>query len=82
MNETPVKCPLKCKMSNVPFTYESKINNCQSTIDNFFVSDNLLNSVNQYRTLIDVDNFSDHYPLQMQIIIPTNINSCNVINDQ
>lgn len=62
-----IKCPIHFEMSQVDFTFESKVNNVKSTIDHIFVGDNLCNLVTSYVSLIDVDNFSDHNPVQIKL---------------
>ena len=54
-------------MSNVTFTFESKINGSRSIIDHFIISESLINSVEKYYDKHDIDNLSDHYPICMSL---------------
>jgi exonuclease III len=45
---------------NVDYTYTSKINGVQSTLDHFLVSENLFTWLNKYSVSHDGDNLSDH----------------------
>ena len=47
------------------FTYVSDINGSKSLIDDFIISDNLLNYVNSSDVRDDIDNHSDHLPITM-----------------
>ena len=56
-------------VSDVDFTYMSKINGCQSTLDHFLLSDNLVAHVNDYVAIHRGDNLSDHEPLRTELDI-------------
>ena len=43
------------------------------TIDHFIISNSLNTCVNNYCTVNDIDNMSDHLPLGMYINLPVNI---------
>jgi len=57
--------------NSVDFTFISKANNEKSWLDHFILSDNMYLYVNHYECHVDVDNFSDHYPLSMELAIST-----------
>ena len=60
-------------MYSIDFTYESDANGARYTIDDFIISDSLINCVNKYITFNDVDNMSHHLPLCMYINLPINM---------
>ena len=67
-----MKCELNHILSNAKYTYMSKINGDNSYLDHFLVTNNLFNTIVDYRSLHDVDNLSDHEALQMRLQIPIN----------
>merc|ERR1739842_50974 len=52
-------------VSNVPYT--RTLNQSFSTIDHCIVSDNLSSNIYRYETMFIPDNFSDHFPLYLEI---------------
>jgi exonuclease III len=56
-------------IANVQFTYENESADIMSTLDHFIVSENLLNSLLEYRSLHDGHNLSDHCPIIMKLNI-------------
>ena len=58
---------------HIYFTYVSDVNGTYSTIYNFIIYNSPNTCVNNYCTVNDIDNMSDHLPLCMYINIPVNI---------
>ena len=56
-------------MSNVDYTYCSKIDNERSCLDHFLLSDNSFNIICQYECKHDGD-LSDHDPITMSLDLP------------
>ena len=54
------KCCIEHVLSEIDYTYESKINNERSLIDHICVSENIFNAINEYTVLHDSHNLSDH----------------------
>ena len=50
----------------------SEVNGDNSTLDRFLVTNNLFNTIFEYRSLHDVDILSDHEALQLILQIPIN----------
>jgi hypothetical protein len=58
----------KCKdISDIDFTFESKIDGKRSILDHFIVSQNLFNDITYYGVLHEGDNFSDHAAVLLQL---------------
>ena len=62
------------------YTFESKANGSRTLIDHFIVSENVMNKVTSYNVLHDVDNLSDHSPVQI-ILNNINVTYENYISD-
>ena len=56
---------LKLNGADVPYTFCSKANQSYSTIDNFFVTENICNWIEKYYTVFNHDDFSDHFPVRL-----------------
>ena len=68
--ETEVmKSGLAHVMSDVDYTYLSKINNVRSIVDHFLLTDNLFNTILTYKS-IHGDNLADHSVLQLRLQLP------------
>ena len=70
-----LECLKLCIQSNnslVDYTYESNINNSNSIIDHFIVSDNLYMGIEEYESVHDGDNLSDHCPLLLKMNMSVN----------
>ena len=74
-------------MSTIDYTFESAQNRSLSLIDHIIVSQNLINYVCEYKSIVSVDNLSDHLPVC--IVIKCNLprvtheqNSYRVCNPQ
>lgn len=61
--------------ANVPFTFKPS----RSTIDHFVISDSLWYSLEMYESLFDVDCFSDHVPVRLQLKIDINYHAESII---
>ena len=78
-----IKYGLQLILSEVDYTYQSKINNERSIIDHFLLTDNLYNMISEYKVVHDGDNLSDHSVLQMVLQLPVEyINESGVANRQ
>ena len=69
-------------MSNVDYTYCSKINNERSCLDHLLLSDNLFNIICQYECKHDGDNLSDHDPIIMSLDLPVDYINEHLIWDK
>ena len=56
---------INSNVSNVPYT--RTLNQSFSTIDHCIVSDNLISNIHRYETMFIPNNFSDHFPLYLEI---------------
>ena len=54
------KCCLESILSDIDYTYESKINGDRSLIDHICISDNIFHAINEYKVLHHSNNLSDH----------------------
>ena len=76
-----LKAVLDHEKNKVLFTYESKSNMSKSLIDHFLINESLLQNVDVHKSLHDVNNFSDHYPISITFNISANysinVNSLN-----
>ena len=61
---------LNSSMACVDFTYHNDFTGSKSIVDHFFLSELLFLSINEYRSLDDGDNLSDHSPLLLKLSIP------------
>ena len=57
-------------LSDIDFTYESKVNGERSILDHFIVPENVFPLITKDSVLHDVDNFSDHSPIALSVDIP------------
>ena len=57
-------------LSDIDFTYESKVNGERSIFDHFIVPENVFPLITKHFVLHDVDNFSDHSPIALSVDIP------------
>ena len=67
-------------ISDVQYTYRSKINNTRTLIDHFLVSENLNNLISEYSTIDNVENKSDHVALKCSLNISISYN-CSTENE-
>ena len=68
-NLCPVNLLKQC--SGPVYTYHSYCGRYRSTVDYIFLPDCLFNSIVSVKTLeLDIDNTSDHLPVQTSIILP------------
>ena len=75
LNDMCTEQDLTCVSSvyDIDFTYVSDVNGTYSTTDHFIIYNSLNTCVNNYCTVNDIDNMSDHLPLCMYIHLPVNI---------
>ena len=80
--------------SNVPYTFHNAIS--KSTIDHFFVTNNIYQYITKYESLFLVDDFSDHVPLKLELninimylkevpraFVPTTVwQKCSLVHEQ
>ena len=57
----------KIESCSVDFTFKSKINDSKSVLDFIFVSNNLLDCIENYSVLHRGDNLSDHLPVMLNL---------------
>ena len=94
MNRNPLYCGLNHSSRNVKFTFESKVHHSTSVIDHFIFSSTFFDYINVYRSLHELNNLSDHCPLAVELMIPSEyskksqpvegvmVNWCNATNSQ
>ena len=70
MTDQYMKCGLSHVLSEVDYTYRSKINDECSTLNHFIMTENIFNLVNKYNSVHEGDNLSDHSALQLHLDIP------------
>jgi hypothetical protein len=56
-------------LHDVPFTYESHMNQSRSTIDHFVLTENIVPDVLSVRIECSVDNMSDHLPVTLYVSV-------------
>ena len=56
-------------LSDIDFTYESKVNGERSVFDHFIVPENVFPLITKHSVLHDVHNFSDHSPIALSVYI-------------
>ena len=75
LSQESMKSGLQHVLSDVDFTFMSKISHDRSIIDHFLMTENLFNTICMYRSLHEGDNLSDHSVLQMQLQLPVEYSS-------
>ena len=69
---------LKHNVANVPYTYSN--GNSFSTLDHFIVTPNLEQSIVNYESIFLANNFSDHFPVLLQLNIDIDYHTMDKIS--
>jgi exonuclease III len=64
---------LNSNAARVDFTYHNEFTGSKSIVDHFFLSDLLFLSVDEYVSLDDGDNLSDHVPVLLSLSVPVSV---------
>ena len=68
-------CPENYDTANVKFLHENKVNNSKLTIDHILEIESISQYAVKYHSIHDVNNLSDHNPIQIEMCVP-----CDSIN--
>ncbi len=59
--------------ADVDYTFESKANHARSVVDHFVMSHSIVPLVRNYSSIHDIDNFSDHSLISLDLSIPATL---------